>query len=162
MTTASNQTQKPDGRVTTLWALGVILLVMAIAFSIGWATRGTRIHDFTGIGQARILDVTRYERGDKDRVDVVYRYKVQITAGQETFVDRYDYSTNKWRQGDVLPITYNVKKAHEYVIDYSPEEYARWYNTMGMITLGMALGAAFCFVNSYRIKRRIAQDAEIR
>lgn len=162
MTTASNQTQKPDGRVTTLWALGVILLVMAIAFSIGWATRGSRIHDFTGIGQARILDVTRYERGDRERVDVVYRYKVQITAGQVTFVDRYDHSSGKWQPGNVLRITYNVKNPHEYVIDYTPEEYARWYHTMGMITLGMALGAVCCFGSSYRIKRRIAQDAEIR
>lgn len=165
MTTASNQTnnsQKRDGRVSTFWALGVILLVLAIAFSIGWASRGPRIHDFTGIGQARILDVTRYERGGMERSDTVYRYKVQITAGQETFVDRYDYSSNKWRKGDVRPITYNIKNPHEYVIDDTPEEYTRWYNTMGIITLGMLLGAVFCLGNSYRIKRRIVQDAEIR
>lgn len=156
----AGNSQKPDGRVTTLWALGVILLVMGIAFSIGWATRGPRIHDFTGIGQARILDVTRYERGDKDRIDVVFRYKVQITAGQETFVDRYDHSTNKWRQGDVLRITYNIKNPHEYVIDMSPEEYVRWYNMMGMVSLGLMLGAVYCLGTSYRIKRRIMQDAE--
>lgn len=166
MTTASIQTgnpKKPDGRATTLWALGAILLVMAIAFSIGWASRGPRIHDFTEIGQARILDITRYERGDKERVDVVYRFKVQITAGQETFVDRYDHSSKtNWRQGDVLPITYNINNPHEYVIDNTPEEYAQWYNKIGMITLGLMLGAVCCFGASFRMKRRIAQDAEIR
>lgn len=165
MTTApksTNKHKKSDGRVTTLWALGAILLVMAIAFSIGWATRGPRIHDFTGIGQARILDVTRYERGDRERVDVVYRYKVQITAGQETFADRYNHSGNKWRQGDVLPITYNINNPREYVIDSTPEEYARWYHKIGMFTLGLTLGAVYCFGMSFRLKRKNAQDAHTR
>lgn len=163
MTTASNQTQKPDGRVTTLWALGVILLVMAIAFSIGWATRGTRIHDFTGVGQAEILKITRIERSIKDRNDFRYRFDVRITAGEETFTDRYNHSSRSdWQQGSILPIAYNINNPREYVIDYTPEEYARWYHTMGMITLGLALGAVYCLGNSYRIKRRIAQDAEIR
>lgn len=162
MTSTSNS-KRPDDRVTGLWALGVILLVMAIAFSIGWATRGPRIHDFTGIGQAKILDVTRYERESRKRLKVVFRYNVQITAGQETFIDRYDHSTKTdWKPGDVLPITYNINNPGEYVIDSTPEEYTRWYHTIGMIALGLMPGAVCCLGASYRIKRRIALDADIR
>lgn len=165
MTVNSNPNKnqkKTDGRVTTLWALGMMLLVLGVAFSIGWATRGPRIHDFTGVGQAEILEVSIYERGDKERVDVVYRFKVRITAGEETFIDRYDHSSKpEWKPGDVLPITYNINNPKEYVIDYTPEEYVRWYNKMGVLTLGMILGAVYCFGMSYRIKHRRAEDADI-
>lgn len=157
----SKNQKKLYGRATTLWASGVILLVLAVAFSIGWATRGPRIHDFTGIGQAEILEISSYDRGGLERVDIVYSFKVRITAGEETFTDRYKLSsTSDWHQGDILPITYNINNPQEYVIDIAPEEYVQWYNKMGVLTLGLILGAAYCLGMSYGIKHRIAKDAE--
>lgn len=154
--------KKHDGRRSTLWALGVILMVLAIGFSIGWATRGPRIHDFTGIGQAEILDVTTYERGDRERVDIVYRFKVRITAGEDTFIDRYDHSSkSEWRQGDILPIAYNVNNPREYVIGDTPQGYARWYRTIGAVTLVLTLGAVYCLGMSFRMKREAAEDSEM-
>lgn len=158
----NNDQKKRYGRATTLWALGVILLVLAVAFSIGWATRGLKINNFTGIGQAEILEISSYDRGGLERVDIVYSFKVRITAGEETFTDRYKLSSKSdWHQGDILPITYNINNPREYVIDIAPEEYVQWYNKMGVLTLGLILGAVYCLGTSFRIKRGIAKEAEL-
>lgn len=150
---ASNE-KKPDGRVSTLWALGVMLLVLGVAFSIGWGTRGPRIHDFTGVGQAEILKMTIIDRPYKDRLEIIYRFDVRITAGEESFVSREERSSrHNWNKGDILPIAYNIQNPREYIIDSTPEAYARWYRSIGLAALGLMLGAVCCFGKAYRIKR---------
>ena len=158
----TNNQKKPDGRVTTFWVWGVILLLLAIAFSIGWATRGPEIYGFTGIGQAEILKKTRISEYLKERSgSTQYRYQVCITAGEVTFYDQYEHSSETvWQEGEILPIAYNINNPREYVIDSTPEEYIQWYHTIGIIALSLMLGAAACFGASFRIKRRIAEKAE--
>ena len=158
----TNNQKKLDGRASSLWALGVILLMLGIAFSIGWATRGPEIHDFTGIGQAEILKKTRITEYLKERNNSTeYRYQVRITAGEATFCDQYKHSGGTvWQEGEILPIAYNINNPREYVIDSTPEEYIQWYHTIGILALSLMLGAAVCFGVSSRIKRRIAEKAE--
>ena len=89
----TNNQKKLNGRASSLWALGVILLMLGIASSIGWATRGPEIHDFTGIGQAEILKSTTIHNYLKEHHNSTkYRYQVHITAGEVTFYDQYEHS----------------------------------------------------------------------
>ena len=158
----TNNQKKPDGRASSLWALGVILLMLGIAFSIGWATRGQEIHDFTGIGQAEILKSTTIRDYLKERNNSTkYRYQVHITAGEVTFYDRYEHSGETvWQEGEIVPIAYNINNPREYVIGSTPEEYIQWYATIGICALSFMLGAAVCFGVRLRIERRIAEKAE--
>lgn len=156
----TNNQKKPGN--TFLWVCGVILLFLAIAFSIGWATRGPTIHDFTGIGQAEILKKTRISKYLRERNhSTEYRYHVRITAGEETFYDQYEHSGKTvWEEGEIVPIAYNRNNPREYVIDSTPEEYIQWYDTIGIYALSFMLGAAVCFGVRFRIKHRIAEKAE--
>ena len=158
----TNNQKKPDGRATFLWVWGVILLFLAIAFSIGWATRGPEIYDFTGIGQAEILKKTRITKYLNERnSSTKYRYHVRITAGEETFYDQYKHSGGTvWQEGEILPIAYNRNNPREYVIDTTPEEYIQWYHTIGILALSLMLGAVVCFGVGSRRKRRITAKAE--
>ena len=158
----TNNQKKRDGRASSLWALGVILLMLGIAFSIGWATRGPEIHDFTGIGQAEILKSTTIHSYLKEHHNSTkYRYQVHITAGEVTFYDQYKHSNQTvWQEGEIVPIAYNINNPREYVIGSTPEEYIQWYDTIGICALSFMLGAAVCFGVRFRIKHRIAEKAE--
>ena len=158
----TNNQKKLDGRASSLWALGVILLMLGIAFSIGWATRGPEIHDFTGIGQAEILKSTTIHNYLKEHHNSTkYRYQVRITAGEVTFYDQYEHSSETvWQEGEIVPIAYNINNPREYVIGSTPEEYIQWYDTIGIYALSFMLGAAVCFGVRFRIKHRIAEKAE--
>ena len=158
----TNNQKKRDGRASSFWVLGVILLILGIASSIGWATRGAEIHDFTGIGQAEILKSTTIHNYLKEHHNSTkYRYQVHITAGEVTFYDQYEHSNETaWQAGEIVPIAYNINNPREYVIGSTPEEYIQWYDTIGIYALSFMLGAAVCFGVRFRIKHRIAEKAE--
>ena len=158
----TNNQKKLNGHASSLWVLGVILLILGIASSIGWATRGAEIHDFTGIGQAEILKSTTIHNYLKEHHNSTkYRYQVHITAGEVTFYDQYEHSNETaWQAGEIVPIAYNINNPREYVIGSTPEEYIQWYDTIGIYALSFMLGAAVCFGVRFRIKHRIAEKAE--
>lgn len=144
--------KKLRSRSGTWFAFAVILMVLGIAFSIGWASRGPRIHDFTGIGQAKILTMNYISQGHGDRSDDRFVFDVQVTAGGETFAcSEWRTSKPSWKVGDIVPVTYNVNNPREYVIDRDPKVYARWYKNIGILALILLISGLWCSWKSWRL-----------
>ena len=146
--------KKLKSRSGTWFALAVILMVLGVAFTIGWAIRGPRIHDFTGIGQAKILTMDYISMGYGDRSDDRYIFDIQVTAGEETFTRKERWTSKpSWKVGDIVPITYNINNPKEYVIDSDPESYTRWYKNIGILALILLISGLWCFWKSWRLYR---------
>ena len=146
--------KKAKAKSETMFAFAVILSVLGIAFTISWCVRGPRIHDFSGIGQARILTMSQYTNDLKERSETVFRFDVQINAGEETFTCREKRSSKpSWKVGDVVPVTYNVKNPKEHVLGLTPEAYTKWYNTIGIVAFAFLLGGGCFFRISWKLKR---------
>lgn len=149
--------KKYSGRSSVYFALAVIVGVLAVPFTFAWGGRGLHIDRFTGTGTATII---RYE--DVYITDNSgYKYEAIIEIDGKTMNYRRNIrSKNRphWKVGQQLPVTYNIDNPKELVIGSTPEEYAKWFQTLKYVIIAMWI--AFVFFTVMAIRSRIRAGAE--
>ena len=122
-----------------IW-LGAFLLLVGLILIGVWVQRGTQIKDFTGIGSAEILSA-EYLPNDLAEHHERYRYEIRLTAaGQTRIIKEIQSRRDGWTVGAVLPVVFNWKDPEIYVIDTTPEAYARWIRIWGVVGLMLLIG----------------------
>lgn len=117
-----------------IWSGTFLLLVGLILIGV-WIQRGTQIKDFTGIGSAEILSA-EYLPNDLADHQERYRYEIKLTvAGHTKIIKETQSHREGWTAGAVLPVVFNWMDPDIYVIDTTPEAYARWIHIWGAVGL---------------------------
>ena len=134
-----------------IWSGAFLLLVGLILIGI-WIQRGMQIKDFTGIGSAEILSA-EYLPNDLADHQERYRYEIRLTvAGHTKIIKETQSHREGWTAGAVLPVVFNWKDPDIYVIDTTPEAYARWIHIWGAVGLILLIGGIRLSVNGRRTR----------
>lgn len=138
-TRAHTERKRGNNSDLLIWS-GVFLLLVGILIVGVWFSRGTQIRDFTGIGSAEILSA-EYISDDLAEHHERYRYEIKLTAAGQTRIIREIQSRREgWITGAVLPVVFNRKEPDSYVIDTTPEAYARWIHIWGGVGFILLIG----------------------
>lgn len=147
----STSKKRVDNSNLLIWS-GVFLLLIGLILSGVWLQRGTQIKDFTGIGSAEILSAA-YLPNDLAEHHERYRYEIKLTvAGQTKQITEIQSRREGWTTGAVLPVVFNWKDPGSYVIDTTPEAYARWIHIWGAIGLILLIAGIRLAIAGYREK----------
>ena len=133
-----------------IWS-GIFLLMVGINIVGVWLLRGTQIRDFTGIGSAEILSA-EYLSDDLAEHHERYRYEIKLTAaGQTRIIKEIQSRREGWITGAVLPVVFNWKEPDSYVIDTTPEAYARWIHIWGVIGFILLISGITLFIRGSNV-----------
>lgn len=124
---SSKEMKSTGNRRQMLFYIGVVMLLISIGFVIAWSNQGTNVENFTGIGQAEILNITkeRVKSSRKEIADTRYTIDVRVTAGGDTIISQQTLSSNhRWKRDDIVPIVYNAADSSEFAMGTTPEGYA--------------------------------------
>lgn len=128
-----------DYHGSAIW-LGAFLLLVGLILIGVWVQRGTQIKDLTGIGSAEILSA-EYLPDDLAEHHERYRYEIMLTvAGHTKIIKETQSHREGWTAGAVLSVVFNWKDPDIYIIDTTPEAYARWIYIWGAVGLMLLIG----------------------